>query len=215
MKYIFCAWLSLFGVIAIGQDKLQLDETAWREMTEGVNYDERKAETLKEEPHAPPPNMDMSWDIDDAFWRPVFFAVIIIVIAVVIIIMVKRSRVPARVGKERTEAQSLEEAEENLPDVTLNNIYNEALEAEEFKSALRIRFLMILQKMIDRQMVSWKRWKTNEQYAAELDSGNLQKLFMGIVQIFDDAWYGNRQINRQSFDAAVQRIDQLNDRLHE
>lgn len=214
MKYLLGVLLSLLSLGTIGQDSLRLDEEAWRKMVKDVNYDEEQATAEKEEYETGSNTTNRSWNIDDSFWQPIFFGIIIVVILVFILLIIRRSRIPVQVNERRTEARTLEEAEENLPDVTLNNIYSEALEEGDYKSALRIRFLMILQKMIDEQMITWKKWKTNEQYAAELSSGHLQNLFAGIVKIFDEAWYGDVALTQSAFEEAVQRIDELNTKMH-
>lgn len=219
MRYLlFLTFFFSLNLVAPAQDgDLKLDEDSWQKMVNGIDYDEDKEEPEEEKPEKKKEDTEVSnrnWDIDSDFWRPIFFGIIIVVVLIVIFQIVKNFKTDSAVGKNRIEAKSLEEAEENLPDVMLNNIYSQALEGSDFKSAFRIRFLMILQQMIDQKMIIWKKRKTNEQFLREIVDQQIYMAFASIVDVFDASWYGNHTISKEEFDSVIGEIDRLNNQIH-
>jgi hypothetical protein len=96
----------------------------------------------------------------------------------------------------------------------LNQIFEEALSQQEFKKALRIKFLMVLQSLIDAKMIIWKKRKTNEQYTRELVDPEILGKFRSVVFAFDDIWYGEVELTDDQFRVLVAGMDALNARIN-
>ncbi|KAB1065100.1 hypothetical protein [Salibacter halophilus] len=193
-------------------DSLKLDREEWEEQSKDYSYSEMKDEEPKEEKTQT--NQQTNWNIDTEFWRAILFGVIITGIVILILVIIKNSPKSDRVKDERIQATSIEDAEENLPDVTLDNIYQKALDEKDFRSALHIKFLMVLQQMVDNHYITWKKRKTNEQYINEINEWEVRDTFANLVQIYDEVWYGQKDLTNDVFELAINRIDKLNTKIN-
>lgn len=201
-------WFFTLSGGAQKNDRLRLDPEVWEKSKKEVSYDPVKEKEQK----APQTDNNTNWNL--SFIQPLLFGLVIAVILIALIIVIRKSRQPAIIKSGRIQANTLAEAEENLPDVTLDKIYQEAIEKGEFKSALRIKFLMILQSMIDAEMIIWKKRKTNEQYLRELTQSELKNSFNHIVLLYDKIWYGYVSLSEDQYHLVIQRINSLNGQLH-
>lgn len=189
---------------------LQIEKETWKNSIEGLEY------VPEEEKPVEPEETEEATDAelpDISGFKYVAYAVVFVIIVALLIMILRNSQPVVKVERERVEAKTLEEAEENLPMVTLNKIYEEALQLSDFKKALRIKFLMVLQTMIDHEMIIWKKRKTNEQYLIELRDASIASMFRGAVQTFDAVWYGEVQITSVQYQAIIAGLDNLNNTI--
>ncbi|MBI1286978.1 MAG: hypothetical protein GC178_05305 [Flavobacteriales bacterium] len=185
-------------------DGLQLDRTAWEKSIKNMNYEPDKKRERK------PREAEETTLPDLSGFKYVAYGMVVLIVVVLLVLILRNARPVEEVKHERIEAQTLEEAEENLPMVTLNRIYEEAMAMSDFKKALRIKFLMVLQSLIDARMIVWKKRKTNEQYLHELQDENIFRMFRSAVQTFDDVWYGELLIDASQYSGIIASLDQLN-----
>jgi len=65
-----------------------------------------------------------------------------------------------------------------------------AVSEEKFRLAIRYQFLHLLQRLEEKDMLQLSREKTNAAYIQEI-SPDLRNAFRGLVQIYEQAWYGH------------------------
>lgn len=81
-------------------------------------------------------------------------------------------------------------AEEDIHSMSLEDLLSEALAQENYRSAVRYRFLMLLRELARQNKISWRREKTNSRYMAEIQDPELKQMFRKAAWWFDLAWYG-------------------------
>ncbi len=214
MRCVFLICFVCITQLVWSQDsELQLNTELWEKTIKDVDYDQYDQERRKkkEKKEVVTPSADSGQGVQIIAY--VLFGALVVFI---LIVLFRRMKAPTLAIKtqKRIEAESLAEAEENLPLVDLNRIFDEAIEKGEYKVALRIRFLMVLQKLIDAGLVKWKQSKTNEQYVRELTQTEIQNNFSQIVWLFDEVWYGNRGLLKMDFDETMTKMEDLNIRIH-
>ncbi len=222
-KIIFFLLILCFSFPSMASGKNQaLDSAVWVDVMEDVDYlkdikekeepEKKKEKKSGDSPFKPAPKINRGSNLV----QTIAYVLGIILILVIVVWIISRFRTSGKIQTvKRIEATSLEEAEENLPEVALNSIYQEAIDGKKFKQAMRIKFLMVLQEMIDRNMIRWKKSKTNINYLNELKSGTLQAQFGKIVEIFDDVWYGAKELTEDLFNDTVAQIEQINELIHQ
>ncbi len=212
MRYIICILLSLVWMYSSANDSIQLDQKKWEEWRTEYTYpdvkksEEKKPEITKTEA---PSNSN-----SETIVKYVIIGIVVLILLAVVIAIIMNTRLDQKVTT-RVEAKTIEEAEENLPEVELNDIYQEAIEAGEFKKALRIRFLMVLQLLIDQNHITWKKRKTNVQFANEIESAEIHNIFSSIVSVYDTIWYGETELGQEKFNQTVATIQELTLNLKE
>lgn len=191
-------------------DTLTLDRATWSEINEDLDY------TEDVERREAPEKVETEELSDD--WLPripidkikVFLIGFIVLAALVVLILIIRgAKAPTALGSKRIEATTLDEAEENLPDVELNRLLSTAKAENDWRLAIRIAFLMMLQELIYADLIKWHKRKTNQQYARELEGTAFQQEFKTVVEHFDPVWYGTTAIDKAGFERVAGIIENL------
>jgi hypothetical protein len=103
---------------------------------------------------------------------------------------------------------------ENIDKVNFDQLYIKAMEAGNLRLALRIRFLILLQKLQRGGYIEWKPNKTNRTYANELSKHeNIIPYFKKLSLAFEKIWYGNFSLNKFEFDELLNQFYEMDKTL--
>lgn len=94
-----------------------------------------------------------------------------------------------RSGKS-TEFNMVHEANE-LQREELDKMFGLYRENGAFREAVRILYLMFLQKLSVRGIIKLRYYKTNREYASEIEDVALQQLFRRLSRMYEFVWYGH------------------------
>lgn len=218
----FC--ILLFPVEA-KNDPAHLSPNVWKEVMRDVDYSksiekeqEKKPEEEKQQNQQNPGEQSVKKNKTSPSGIIQMIAYVLgigLLIAILIWIITRFNGSASVKTIKRIEAKSLEEAEENLPMLSLNTIFQEAIDSKSFKQAMRIKFLMILQQLIDLGHVNWKKSKTNMAYISELKDENIRQPFSQLVDLFDDVWYGEKELSESLFQESMSKIDWINQKIQQ
>lgn len=96
-------------------------------------------------------------------------------------------------------ATSVEHAERELLDVSLDNLLKEALASGDIRTAFRLHYLELLRTLHRRGMINWEPYKTNGQYVAEFARRNTSPGFRDLTAVFDRTWYGHKPVDERAY----------------
>jgi hypothetical protein len=108
---------------------------------------------------------------------------------------------------------SVEEVEDRLLEADLRTLIREALEREDFKSAIRLYYLLCLKELSLSGLIRWKKQKTNHSYLAELRSSPLGPDFRSLTLIFDRIWYGAAKLDQKTYESLAPQYEQFLNRI--
>ena len=91
----------------------------------------------------------------------------------------------------------------------LEQLIADAIEAKEYRLAIRFYYLFVLKKLSDKEMIIWQQEKTNEDYVAEISNENLKPDFTKTTRLYDFVWYGNFEITEHQFKKAQELFKDL------
>ncbi|MCD7973569.1 MAG: DUF4129 domain-containing protein [Candidatus Azobacteroides sp.] len=81
-----------------------------------------------------------------------------------------------------------------------DQLLEEAMNARNFRLAVRYLYLKTLQELNTRELIEWDPNKTNHAYIRELSSDlSLQHSFSEKVYLFEQVWYGEYEIGEPEF----------------
>ncbi len=109
----------------------------------------------------------------------------------------------------------LHEDEEVLLKQDLKALIKEAVEAKNFRLAIRYYYLYSLQKLSDKEFITWRQEKTNEDYIKEIRQHNIKPEFIETTRLYDFVWYGGFAINESEFNRTEALFHQLNQKIVE
>jgi hypothetical protein len=114
----------------------------------------------------------------------------------------------------RTAASAkFEVLEENIHEMDFEKLIQESIDQQNFRKAIRLVFLFSLKLLSDRQLILWESGKTNHDYVGELSKADLKKGLNELSFYFDYAWYGNFQVNRDTFNKVQSTFREFKSKL--
>lgn len=184
---------------------------SWEQATEGLDYGKINRPVVEEpDPQTsqpveyddtPNPEWDWNWRIPGlgAFGTALVYGLVIIGLAYLLVFLVNRS---GGTGRSRLKegdqhkAYSFEELEEYIHETELDRYLRVALEAGEFKAAVRVYYLMTIKALSENNCIAWKRDKTNFDYVREMRRHPDYKAFRKLTYTFEVVWYGDTELDQ-------------------
>lgn len=168
------------------------------------NYDNSDERKEREDVYKKPPR---TWfKLPDWVYKAILYtaAVLFIILLVYLIyrLAVNYSGNPDNktVGYKGSISENLQQIEENLLKSDLEIALDKAIAEGDFKTAIRIYYLMIIKELSVKQWIKWKRDKTNGEYVREMRDRNEFDAFSRLTLMFETVWYGDTNIDKELFD---------------
>lgn len=99
---------------------------------------------------------------------------------------------------------SLDELEENLDTASIDPLLYAAIKAKDFKLAIRLYYLMIIQKLALKEKIIWKKHKTNKHYLNELRTKEEYPVLKNLTLIYEKCWFGEKDITENDYNVINQ-----------
>lgn len=90
------------------------------------------------------------------------------------------------------------ELSNDIHEIPFASRIDEAIGRKHYRLAVRLLYLQTLKQLSDRQLIHWKKEKTNAEYLYELNT-SLQKPFGSLTREFEYIWYGEFVIDEPRF----------------
>lgn len=180
----------------------KFDRVEWKKLTENIDYTEEK---IEEEDEEVPESSNFNSEGIEAIGKFLMYLVIAIGIGALIFIISKliiEGDFDFKRNKKLKHASTtyeLDEIEENLPDVELKTPIEKAIAEGNYSLAIRLYYLSIIQELSAKEIITWKREKTNFEYLGEMRNHRLSNDFREGTQIFERVWYGENEIDETIF----------------
>lgn len=96
---------------------------------------------------------------------------------------------------------TLEEIEDHLDTAAIDPFLYAAIKDKNFKLAIRLYYLMIIQQFSFKGIINWKKYKTNKQYMSELNgSDEYYAIFKKLTLLYEECWFGNKTISETEYE---------------
>lgn len=148
---------------------------------------------------------------------PIFqiLAYILIALLVGFLIYFIFSRIDIDRKIDPIETYEVEDDFEDINDLDTPSLLQQALAKGDYRTAVRIQFLSILQILSQKEKILWRKEKTNHEYARELRGESYGDNFQQMATIFDYVWYGKRDVGRDQYDLIDQEFSSFKTKLNE
>ncbi len=123
------------------------------------------------------------------------FVIIVLVIGILIYFF-------SNIQDDRKTSLDIPEEEEEILDikaVDLDEMLRIALESQNYKLAIRAKFLMILKELSAEKHIIWSHEKTNREYIRELRSSKFSNFFRSVANIYERVWYGDIEVDKSTY----------------
>lgn len=187
--------------------KNKLNKKSWEKISEEFDYRDsikvKKEKTEEEKKEVKEKETQLSPWIKDLIKYSLFSVVIIFLV----ILLYKLITGNSIFGNKKIEKQisfSIEEIEENLFEADIEKFIDQSVSAKDFKMAIRLYYLNVLKILAEKNVIIYKKDKTNGNYIVEIMDNSLQKEFKDCTSIYEYVWFKEKVVfEKNDFEEAV------------
>lgn len=88
---------------------------------------------------------------------------------------------------------------EDLQEMDLEKLLNEALTVKNYRLAIRILYLKTLKLLNEKNLIEWKNEKTNYDYIQELSNPSLRPKLDRSTYVYEYVWYGEVALTEDKY----------------
>ena len=107
----------------------------------------------------------------------------------------------------------LSEEEELIKNEDLDKLIKNAIAEENYRLAVRYRYLQQLRELDKKELINYEFQKTNYEYVQEIAQNELKALFNRISTIYEYIWYGNFMVTKTDYLLAEKDFSKIENRL--
>jgi hypothetical protein len=220
MHLLRLALLSLLLVLCAGPGALhgqtepsrsdQWDREKWAELTEGLDYS--APQYLEEEAEVAQSGPSRGW--------VTFFKILAVLgaIGIIAFIILQLQTGESLFGAKNRKLEKgppigLENIEENLPEADIPDFIRNALGVGNYKMAVRLHYLGLIQSLAKRSWISWERDKTDGDYLREMGGRPVFEAFRDATLVFERIWYGNRDLEEGAYRRIAAQFEELEQQI--
>ena len=109
--------------------------------------------------------------------------------------------------------QSMTVEAENIFEIDFDDAIAQAVNAGNFRLAVRLRYLSLLKELSTRNIIAYNPQLTNSDYVMQLSNSNYYKSFFSITRNFEWAWYGDFYVSPAAYEKIGIEVDEFKNRL--
>jgi hypothetical protein len=112
-----------------------------------------------------------------------------------------------------TEEQEEESETENIFEMNFEKEIQKAVNAQNFRLAVRLLYLRTLRDLSQRNIISYTHEKTNSDYLFQLAGSNYYRDFFRLTRNFDYIWYGQFELSPDNYNLIRNDFSSFKNRL--
>lgn len=143
---------------------------------------------------------------DRDFGDGTFFKYLFIIIAIVLVVFLIYHFFFKNAGKSNKEIKDFDYNQEQdinpetIEKSQLEKDLQKAISEENYRSAVRIYYVLLLKALINRNLIKWAKRKTNTHYLAEMTTHEEFENFNKSVNMYEWTWYGKNNPSKDVFE---------------
>ncbi len=145
-----------------------------------------------------------------------YIFIIIAIVLVVFLIYYFFFKNPAKTD-QKIESYDYSQTENINPEIIeksqLETDLEKAIAAKDYRSAVRIYYILLLKALISKGHIKWVRRKTNTHYLAEMTTNKEFENFNKAVNMYEWTWYGKNNPSKEVFERFAAFYDNFLSRL--
>ena len=140
------------------------------------------------------------------------YVVIFVLAALIIFVIIKTAGLDLRIvlGRSKQVQIPFSETHDNIHEIDFSEQLQLAINAGNYRLAVRLCYLSSLKKLSDQSLISWQPEKTNQTYIGEIEDPITKKQFSLLTRQFEYIWYGEFFIDQENFIGIKSNFDQFN-----
>lgn len=134
------------------------------------------------------------------------YILIVAAIVLIVFLLLKNDIRALFYGKSASVPIDFKEFDEDIHKINFNELIASALSEKDFRRAVRLHFLKLLKELTDKNLISWKIDKTNNDYLMELANSKYTSHFKELAISYEYIWYGDFQLDETNFKITLEKF---------
>lgn len=110
-------------------------------------------------------------------------------------------------GKSASVSIDFKEFEKDIHKINFQELISNAVSEKDFRRAVRLHFLKLLKELTDKNLITWKIDKTNNDYSIELSNTLHINKFKELSILYEYIWYGSFELDEANFKATLEKFN--------
>ncbi len=207
---LLISFIFMFGLSYSQEPGVQLrkfDEKKWKEIVGSQDYEEDPREERKRSSPKDP-----GWTLpglSPQLLKAIAFA-LVFALFVFILYYVSRNATFGR-SNPKTKPVDASAPVENIEELDIEALLRDALSRGDLRLAVRVHYLLLLKKLNEAGLITWKKDKTNRDYLSELYGQNACYDDVRVLTLaYELVWYGERSVSSESFQTLSGNFESVN-----
>ncbi len=128
----------------------------------------------------------------------VLYILVVVILAFAIIVLSRGGLRRVFHGAPRSLAEVVT-VEEDIREMDLGTLIAEAEKSGDLRRAIRLHYLLVLRKLVDRGILNWSPDRTDRDYMAQINEPALRSRFTHVALVFQWVWYGHGEVDAQRY----------------
>lgn len=217
LLFILALFLASLSHTAQSDSTLRLNESDWKELTSGVEFNENYKEKEKKQEsksNSSPKSHTPGTDLSGMKYVFYFLAVGAIIALIIWVFWNYKPNTTVNNDNNTITAETIQKAEENIHEANLEGLLQQALANKNYRIALRLNFLILIRSLSQKEKIFWAKEKTNWEYYSELKDRLMADQFKAIVNTFEVYWYGDRVLTESGYLATEPLFQSIHSQLN-
>jgi len=108
---------------------------------------------------------------------------------------------------------SFSAAQMNIDDQHLEKKLHAFIDAEAYREATRILFILLLKQLNTMKLIKWSTWKTDREYYYELQDQQLKSTFLQLIRNYEYIWFGQFSLGKEQFQTVQLQFEDFTNHL--
>ncbi|MFL5754082.1 MAG: DUF4129 domain-containing protein [Bacteroidia bacterium] len=145
----------------------------------------------------------------NTFWAIIRIALIVALAVLLAFLLFKTEIRKLFSGKPAETSVNFSDVPENINELNIDGLINEALQKRNYRLATRWWYLKLLKHLSRKELIAWKPYKTNFDYYYELSPEILKHEFRTVSSVYEHVWYGDFTIDEKIYSQSVEQFRQF------
>lgn len=141
--------------------------------------------------------------------RIIYYLIIAVAIVLIVFLLLKNDIRSLFYGKSASLSIDFRELDEDIHKINFSELIAAAIAEKDYRKAVRLHFLKLLKELTDKNMITWKIDKTNNDYFVELASSGFSSSFKELAFLYEHIWYGNFDIDESNYNTVLAKFNTL------
>jgi hypothetical protein len=192
----------------------EFDRAYWKTLSRDMTFEEKDKKEKKDSTAKPKREKKSNVGFNPGSLKYAWVVLVLLILGFVIYKLLPAWDRNNLKNKEKLLISLDELDEEQIRAMDILTPLEQALKNGDYRTAYRLRYLSVLKELISRNIILYKKEKTNYEYLLQLTGLAIYEPFRLLTFNFDGIWYGDLIIDKARYEALEQHFSDFNNKLN-